>query len=308
MDSRPYRIGIVGVGKIATVEHIPTIAASPAFTLAAAASPQGRAAGVPNYPTVEAMLAAEQLDAVALCQPPTARHAGARAAIDAGVHVLLEKPPGATLAEVEDLRGQAADRGVTLFASWHSRHAGGVAPARDWLAGRKVTAVSIGWREDVRRSHPGQDWIFEAGGLGVFDPGINALSIATAILPPFHLTTARLAFPSNRQGPVHAELTGTTDGGAPLAASLDFLHEGVWEWNMTVETDGGTLALSEGGRALAIDDVPMPVPGGGEYPRLYARFAELIAAGQSDVDVSPLRHVADAFMLGERVSVAPFGW
>ncbi|WP_425531564.1 hypothetical protein [Chromohalobacter nigrandesensis] len=43
-----------------------------------------------------------------------------------------------------------------------------------------------------------------------------------------------------------------------------------------------------------------------EYPGLYARFAELIANGESDVDVAPLRHVADAFLLGQRVEVGAF--
>jgi D-galactose 1-dehydrogenase len=43
--------------------------------------------------------------------------------------------------------------------------------------------VNVIWREDVRVWHPGQDWIWQPGGLGVFDPGINALSIITHILP-----------------------------------------------------------------------------------------------------------------------------
>lgn len=304
----PVRIGVVGVGKIATAEHLPTIAASPAFTLAAAASHEGRAGDVSNYPSIEVMLAAGGLDAVALCQPPRARHAAARAAIEAGVHVLLEKPPGATVAEVEQLRAAAADKGVSLFASWHSRHAGGVAPARAWLRDRRVIAVRIDWREDVRGSHPRQDWIFEPGGLGVFDPGVNALSIATAILPPFHLTGARLSHPANRQAPVAVELRGETADGAPLLVDLDFLHEGDPRWDIVVETDAGMLALTRGGHELAIDGVAQPVSAGGEYPRLYARFAELIASGRSDVDTAPLRHVADAFMLAERVAVAPFDW
>ena len=43
-----------------------------------------------------------------------------------------------------------------------------------------------------------------------------------------------------------------------------------------------------------------------EYPALYERFAEIIDAGVSDVDTTPLQHVADAFMLGKRNVVAPF--
>lgn len=304
----PVRIGIVGVGKIATAEHLPTIAASPAFTLAAAASRQGRADGVPNYSSIEAMLAAGGLDAVALCQPPQARYAAARAAIEAGVHVLLEKPPGATVAEVEQLCALATAARVTLFAGWHSRYAGGITAARDWLRSRRIIAVRVDWREDVRASHPRQDWIFEAGGLGVFDPGINALSIATAILPPFRLTAASLTFPTNRQAPMAADLRGETAEGAPIVFGFDFLHEGTWTWDIRVETDAGTLALTRGGHALSVGDIARPIPPGGEYAPLYAHFAALIPAGRSDADSAPLRHVADAFLIARRVSAPPFDW
>ncbi|HYW15227.1 MAG TPA: gfo/Idh/MocA family oxidoreductase, partial [Allosphingosinicella sp.] len=46
--------------------------------------------------------------------------------------------------------------------------------------------------------------------------------------------------------------------------------------------------------------------GPGEYPSLYARFAELIEARRSDVDREPLRIVADAFLVGRREMVEPF--
>jgi D-galactose 1-dehydrogenase len=43
-----------------------------------------------------------------------------------------------------------------------------------------------------------------------------------------------------------------------------------------------------------------------EYAGLYARFARLISEGRSDVDVSPLRLVADAFLGSRREIVEPF--
>ena len=42
---------------------------------------------------------------------------------------------------------------------------------------RTIRTLTVAWKEDVRIWHPGQAWIWKAGGLGVFDPGINALSI-----------------------------------------------------------------------------------------------------------------------------------
>jgi D-galactose 1-dehydrogenase/L-arabinose 1- dehydrogenase len=43
-----------------------------------------------------------------------------------------------------------------------------------------------------------------------------------------------------------------------------------------------------------------------EYPRLYARFADLIAAGESDVDWRPLQLVADALLVAERATGPAF--
>jgi len=300
------RIGIVGVGKIAQDQHIPVINASPDFDLVAAASRHGRIDGGNNYTTLEEMLGAERLDAVSLCQPPQVRFDAARVAIEAGKHVFLEKPPGATLSEVEILRELARTKGVTLFASWHSRYASGVDTARHWLAGKTLHSVEIEWKEDVRHWHPGQAWIWEAGGMGVFDPGINALSIATAILPPFFLADGTLEVPANRASPIAADLHFVTAAGTPVHAAFDWRQTGPQTWDIRVATDAGKLVLSKGGSELSIDGQPHALPPEAEYRGLYDRFAQLIAAGESDVDVSPLRHVADAQLRAERREVEAF--
>src|SRR5690606_21387365 len=124
-----------------------------------------------------------EVDAVSLCTPPQGRFAQAKAALGAGKHLMLEKPRGATLSEVYGLEALAKENGVTLCSTWHSREAAAVEPARAMLAGRTIRSVTVEWKEDVRHWHPGQSWIWEPGGLGVFDPGINALSIVTRILP-----------------------------------------------------------------------------------------------------------------------------
>jgi L-arabinose 1- dehydrogenase len=64
--------------------------------------------------------------------------------------------------------------------------------------------------------------------------------------------------------------------------------------------------LSKGGNEMRVDGEPVPLPPGGEYPRLYAHFADLVQRKASDVDVAPLQLVADAFLGGQRVEVAPF--
>ena len=307
MSGVPIRIGIVGIGKIARDQHLPTIAESTDFTLVAGASTQGTLAEQPTYGTIETMLSAEPtLEAVSLCQPPQSRFAAASAAIAAGKHVFLEKPPGATLSEVEMLRAAARDRGVTLFASWHSRYAPGVAAAREWLASRRVGSAQIEWKEDVRVWHPGQRWIWEPGGMGVFDPGINALSIATAILPAFHFVKGTLDVPSNCQSPIAASLSFATAERVPVRAEFDFLQTGRQTWEIRVETEDGALVLSNGGSELTIEGEAQPLAPEAEYRGLYDRFARLIRAGECDVDLAPLRHVADAFMGSTYRAVEPF--
>ena len=301
-------LAIVGVGKIVRDQHLPAVAGNPDFQLVAAASRNGRVEGIDNFGSIEELLqGAPAVQAVSLCMPPQYRYQAAARAIAAGKHVFLEKPPGATLSEVEDLAAQARAAGVTLFASWHSRYAPAVEAARAFLAGVRIRQVRVEWKEDVRQWHPNQAWIWEPGGLGVFDPGINALSIVTRILPrPVFATGATLEFPGNRAAPIAAHIAFRDAHGLDLQAVFDWRQTGRQSWDIIAETDEGIMLLGDGGaRMLVNGDVVHEQPEA-EYPALYRRFAELVHAGESDVDLAPLRHVADAFMLGRRVVVEDF--
>jgi D-galactose 1-dehydrogenase len=304
----PIKIAIVGLGKIARDQHIPSLTASDAFELTAVASPHGKLDGVRSFESIETLLqSVPDVAAVALCMTPRVRYEVARYALERGRHVLLEKPPGATVGEVHALADLAQRQGVTLFASWHSRHAPAVEPARAWLAGRKILGVTITWKEDVRVWHPGQKWIWQAGGLGVFDPGINALSILTHIIPgALVLKEAELSFPRNCETPIAARLLLVGPQGVQTHVELDFLQEGPQTWDIIVETDAGRLRLSMGGRSLTIDDQPVQIAMSTEYANLYAHFAELVHGRRLDVDITPLQIAADAFLSGRRVEVESF--
>ncbi|MDZ4392833.1 Gfo/Idh/MocA family protein [Cypionkella sp.] len=300
------KIALVGIGKIAIDQHVPAIAASPDWELTATVSRKGAVEGVEAFDDFAAFLAARPgVPVVSLCLPPVPRFEYAEAALLAGRHVMLEKPPGATLAEVHALQALAASKGLTLYTTWHSRMAHAVAAAKAWLADKTILRAHITWREDVRKWHPGQDWVFEPGGMGVFDPGINALSILTEILPaPVHLTAASLEFPSNRQTPIAAKLTFSDH----VTADFDWRQEGPQTWDIEVDTDQGPMALRMGGNVLEIGG---KVAGGentimGEYPALYKRMAELVAQGASEVDLAPMVHVADALTLGRRIETKAF--
>ena len=205
---QPIRLGLVGYGKIAQDQHVPAINADPGFRLVAVATQGKPCAGVENFHSLSELLEnGPEVDAIAFCTPPQGRFALLQQALAAGKHVLVEKPPCATLGEAMALVNQARQQDVSALFAWHSRYAPGIEAACDWLASRTLQSVQIDWKEDVRKWHPGQAWIWQPGGLGVFDPGINALSIATHLLPlPLFVESAELRVPANCQSPIAASI------------------------------------------------------------------------------------------------------
>lgn len=304
----PIQIALVGIGEIAKNQHAPAIAASPDFELVGTVSRNNSLPGIQSYDSLEELLVKEPgISCISLCVPPQVRFDLAKEALSAGKHIMLEKPPGATLSEVYILRELAARKCKTLFASWHSKCAPMVPRARHWIAQRTVTGVDIVWKEDVRRWHPGQSWIWQAGGLGVFDPGINAMSIISEILPEqFRLTDATLGIPENVQTAICASLKFETENRVPITAEFDWRNQGKDVWDITVKTTEGELRLTHGGSQLWVDGEFQGLEPEREYPNLYTRFAALVRSETSDIDTSPLRHVADAHLYGRREALPPF--
>lgn len=309
--TKPFRVGIVGYGKIAQDQHAPSIAANPRFTLVATVSRSTDGApGLPNFASHTEMLAqVKDLDAVAICTPPSVRYGIARDCIAAGLHNLLEKPPGVSLSEVDELARLAAEKPVTLFTTWHAQHNPAVTAAAKLLERAKIATMKIAWREDVRKWHPGQAWVWEPGGFGVFDPGINALSIATRIFPgALFVRQAELLFPRNKQAPIAANLRFESPAASgALEAAFDWRETGGETWTIDIRTEAGDdILLADGGARLVRNGKDEAVSGPGEYPSIYEEFAGLIDAGKSHVDLAPLRLAADAFLVGRRTEVEPF--
>ena len=305
---QPIRLGLVGYGKIAQDQHVPAILANPAFQLVAVATQGKPCAGVENFQSVGELLEnGPTVDAIAFCTPPQGRFALVQQELAVGKHVLVEKPPCATLGEAMAWVDQVAEQGVSALFAWHSRYAPGIAAAREWLASRTLQSVQIDWKEDVRKWHPGQAWIWQPGGLGVFDPGINALSIITHLLAlPLFVEAAELRVPSNCQSPIAASINMSDARRLDVRAEFDFDHGHDELWSIEIRCVEGVLRLDNGGAVLSIDGVKQSVSEEGEYAAVYRHFQQLISDKASDLDLQPLRLVADSFFVGSRTSVEPF--
>ncbi len=306
-----YKLAVIGLGKIAQDQHLPCIAKNAEFELAAAVSSRGAHGDTPTFKTHEELFASGiKLDAVAICTPPSVRFDIARQAIDAGLHVLLEKPTTPTVGESIALQAHAAAAKKILFATWHSQFNAGVDQAKALLKGKTIAKMHVEWKEDVRRWHPDQEWIWQPGGFGVFDPGINALSIVTKILPmPIFVAESVLSVPANRATPIAVSLKFRPfDGGtAALTAEFDWRQTGEQSWNISITTsDGMQLLLKKGGTRLEVNGKLVVEEPSEEYEAIYAHFATLLKSQTTDMDIAPLQLISDGFMLGRQVAVEAF--
>ena len=121
-------IGIIGCGKIAQVRHIPEYAENPDAKLAAFFSPNRARAqeqadkyGGKVYDTAEALLADPDIDAVSICAANYAHAELSIQALNAGKHVLCEKPMATTLADCEAMVECAKKNGKFLMIGHNQR-------------------------------------------------------------------------------------------------------------------------------------------------------------------------------------------
>lgn len=128
LDSRPIRLGLIGMGYAGRTFHVPLISCTPGLQLAAVASraPQRVHASCPGVRVVADYLelaADESPDAVELVVIATPNHSHfplARAALRAGKHVVIDKPFAVTVAQCDELIALART-GQRLLTVFHNR-------------------------------------------------------------------------------------------------------------------------------------------------------------------------------------------
>ncbi len=132
-ESRPLRAAIVGTGAIANA-HAAAIAATSAAELVAVAdrTPASASAfaerwGDPAvFGSLDELLASGRVDVLHICTPPSVHAEQAIAALDAGLHVICEKPAALSLDELEAMT-DAAERNDRRFAVVFQQRTGSAA-------------------------------------------------------------------------------------------------------------------------------------------------------------------------------------
>ncbi len=183
------RIGVVGLGM--GRHHARMFQSHPQAKLAALAEPDekrrkevGEELGVKRlYPDLESMLAEEQLDVVSIATPNRFHKPQTIAALEAGAHVLCEKPMAMNAAEAEEMLAAARRTGRRLMINFSFRFT-----EQSWALKRQVESGLIGdvyfgrtvWHR--RRGLPGfGGWFGQkalSGGGPLIDLGVHRLDLA----------------------------------------------------------------------------------------------------------------------------------
>lgn len=246
---RKLRIGIIGGGGIARMAHLPALKrmdnlvelVAIADTTTAVAEQFARDFDIPHhFASYDEMLDKVDLDAVFVCTPNKYHAPAASAALQAGCHVLCEKPPATTASEAKQMADTAQQFGRILTYGFHYRHAVEVSTLKRFISagelGEIYAATCLAIR---RRGIPG--WgVFTnrdlQGGGPLIDIGVHMLDCALYLMG--------YPRPTAVFGVTYQEL-----GQRPGVGLL-----GQWDYqNFSVEDMARGMVLLENGASILID-------------------------------------------------------
>jgi predicted dehydrogenase len=189
------RLGISGVGAISERAHIPAFLSVPGIQIVAIQSrtiekanrvesalfanvePKPRA-----YGDFDEMLRHERPHAVGIFTPNNLHFEYTLKAIEAGAHVLVEKPMAPTVAECRGMVDAAKSAGRVLMVAMQRRFGGIEKTIKQAIS---EGAIGKPYFIRTRLSHggpemwaPGQKWFFEPGGGAMLDLGVHVADLA----------------------------------------------------------------------------------------------------------------------------------
>ncbi len=302
------KIGVVGLGFMGGT-HLQAYRAVPSAQIVAVASSDARKregdlgavsgnldvaaepldlSGVARYGTPEELFADPDLDAVDLCVP-TYRHASlAIAALEAGKHVLVEKPMALSAAECDAMIAAAESAGKVLMVAQVIRFWPEYAAARSWIrAGRLGTIRAASFRR--RCACPNWSaWLSERAksGGGIFDLLIHDLDYALYLFGrPASLSAVGTEDVSRGIDVVDTRLT--YDQGPAVSVSGGWQGRGEFPFSMdfTIVGEAGILDFHSGQTSLTYYDPhagskPVEVKQGAGFQAELAAFVDACQAGR----------------------------
>ncbi|MEZ2391378.1 Gfo/Idh/MocA family oxidoreductase [bacterium RCC_150] len=206
MTPTPIRTAVVGFGLSGSVFHSPIIAANPAYSLDVIATSDAsrRSKAQALYPGArlvdrpdEVLALAGELDLVVLGTPPATHHPLAKAALEAGLDVVVDKPFTVTSAQGQELVELAASLGRVLTVYQNRRWDGDALTVKRLLdAGTlgeimRCEASMERWSPEISKAWKAGATADDGGGL-LFDLGTHLLDLAVQMFGPAKVVHAEI--------------------------------------------------------------------------------------------------------------------
>ena len=244
-------VACFGAGWVTTHRHIPTMRRHGGFDVLCLADRREERAreaaarvGVPHHERAEGvdqLTVRDRIEAVTCGTAPFAHHRVIRSALDAGKHVLTEKPFTMTLEEGEELAALARERGLVLAVVHNFQFAPSVRRLRRWMESGKLGRVRAVWA--IQLSNPARrlpTWFDELPGGLFYDESPHLIYMARALaggeLEPvsvtLHPSTRGLL---NTPAQIDAQMRA---GEVPVSIQMNF-EAPVSEWHVAVLGDNG---------------------------------------------------------------------
>lgn len=201
MASFPLKAGLLGAGTIATSPggFLPGLTKFPDLvTVQAIADPVferaqavGKQFGIPEaYPSLEAMLEESDIDLVVNITPIPFHASTSKTILEAGKHLVIEKPIATTLEEADELIAIAKEKGLTYVVAPPNQILQNRTDARDLVKEGAIGQIAFA---RVRSSHGGPaagawpldpTWFYQKGSGPLLDMGVYGIHDITGILGP----------------------------------------------------------------------------------------------------------------------------
>lgn len=203
---RAIRTAVVGYGLSGSVFHAPLIEASPSYSLdvIATSNPGRHAAATGRYPAVRTVpdghaviRRADSLDLVVLGSPPATHYPLAKAALEAGLDVVVDKPFAVASDQGEELIALARDLGRVLTVFHNRRWDGDYLTLRKLLAAQalgKVTRFESRferWSPSIAKAWKARATASDGGGV-LYDLGSHLIDQALQLFGPAKVVHAEL--------------------------------------------------------------------------------------------------------------------
>jgi UDP-N-acetylglucosamine 3-dehydrogenase len=217
----PIGIGMVGCGDIARARFLPVIARSPGLALrglhsrtSAVCQPLANQYGGAVYSDLDTMLRASEVEAVVIATPHPSHADLAIRALEAGKHVLCEKPMATSLGDALRIE-QAAERSQQVFMALPFDRSPAMEEAKRLIDSGAVGRVSMADAVLAHRGPKHAPWFFDAqkAHWGVLaDLGVYMISQLTYLFGPARTVRGKIdtIFPERRD-----------DNDRPIAATVD---------------------------------------------------------------------------------------